>query len=116
LRTRGAKTTAAALAAGEVVVDKLARTPNRTDPPSLVLRAALGAGAAGLLARSEEEPPGPAATVGGIAAVVAAFVGFLARRRLSRSFPPLVVALGEDALAAALATAAVTVLAGSGSR
>jgi len=112
LRTRAAKRIVASLAGGELLLDKYAKAPNRTDPPGLVLRFALGAGSAGLLARSEQEPPGPAACIGAISALGAAFGGFVARRRLSAALPPIAVALAEDALAMTLATLAVTRFAG----
>ncbi len=108
LRTRGAKILSAVMALGELVVDKLPGTPDRTGLPSVVVRMAAGAGSAGLLARSEQEPPGPAATIGAVAALASTFGGFVVRRRLSARWPPLAVALGEDTVAATLATLAVT--------
>jgi uncharacterized membrane protein len=113
LRTRTAKVVVALLAGGELLGDKSSKSPNRTDPPSLLFRLALGAGSAGLLARSEQEPLGPAASVGALAAVAATFAGFTARRGLSASHPPLAVAIGEDALSVCLAALAVTWFAGS---
>jgi uncharacterized membrane protein len=113
LRTRTAKVVVALLASGELVADKSSKAPNRTDPPGLLLRLALGAGSAGLLARSEQEPLGPAASAGALAALAATFGGFTARRRLSASLPPLTVAIGEDALSVAMAALAVTWFAGS---
>jgi uncharacterized membrane protein len=112
LRTRTAKTLAAALAGGELVLDKYSGTPDRTEAPSVALRVALGAGSAGLLARSEQEPPGPAATLGAFAALGATFGGFAARRHFSARYPALSVALVEDGVACALAALAVTWFAG----
>lgn len=111
LRTRAFKTVTAVLAGGELLYDKLPQAANRTQGSGLAARVALGAGSAGLLARSEQEPPGPAALVGAGTAVGGAFAGMVARRWLSKKFPPLAVALGEDAVAVGLAAAAVTVLA-----
>jgi uncharacterized membrane protein len=112
LRTRTAKSIAAALAGGELLFDKYPGAPNRTDPPAVVLRMALGAGSAGLLARSEQEPPGPAASLGALSALGATFGGFIIRRRLSARYPALLVALAEDALALGMAALAVTRFAG----
>jgi len=112
LRTRGAKALAASLAVGELVMDKLPAAPNRTEPASVVLRMAAGAGSAGLLARSEQEPPGPAATIGALSALATTFGGFVLRRRWSARYPAVLVALAEDAVAAGLAALAVTWFAG----
>ena len=112
LRTRAAKGLAGTFAAGELVGDKLPITPNRTDPPSLALRMAAGAGSAGLLARSEQEPPGPSAVVGALAALAATFLGFWVRRSLSARHRPVAVAVAEDLVAVGMATLAVTVFAG----
>lgn len=109
LRTRSAKTVFALLAGGELLADKTSLVPDRTEPPSVALRLAAGAGSAGLLARSEQEPPGPAAVIGAVAALGSTFGGFVVRRRLSARFPALLVALFEDAVAAGMAALAVTV-------
>jgi uncharacterized membrane protein len=90
-----------ALMLGELVADKLARTPSRTQPGPFIGRivagglsgAALSAGTGGSLA--------PGAVLGAIGAVAGTLGGYLARRRLVRALavPDYVVALGEDIVA-----------------
>jgi uncharacterized membrane protein len=90
-------------AAGELVVDKLPGTPSRLAPRGIIPRLVLGALAAGLSARTRQEPWLPAGAIGAASAAVAARLGHDARARLDRHAPDLAVALGEDALAIAAA-------------
>ena len=94
-----------AAAAGELVVDKLPGTPSRLAPPGIVGRLALGALAAGLLARTRNAPWLPAAAIGASSAAVAAKLGHDVRARLARHAPDPAVAVVEDALALGLARA-----------
>jgi uncharacterized membrane protein len=102
-RLHRARPVVALLALGEVVVDKLPFAPPRTQPAGLAPRAAFGAAAAATAARRDSGTPAPAAVVGLLAAVAAAFLGVqwraAAQRRLGSDLPG---ALAEDALAALL--------------
>jgi len=90
-----------ALALGELVADKLPKTPSRTRPGPFVGRiitgglaaAALTAGAGGSLALG--------AVLGAIGAVAGTLGGYQARTRLVRALnvPDYVVALAEDVVA-----------------
>lgn len=85
------------MALGELVVDKLPSTPDRTEPVGVVARAASGAISGAALAGGRSWP---AAFAGAMGAVVATYAGHALRGRLSkalgRDFP---VAAVEDALA-----------------
>jgi uncharacterized membrane protein len=94
-----------AAAAGELVVDKLPGTPSRLAPRGIIPRLALGALAASLSAQTRQASWLPAAVLGASSAVVAARLGHDVRTRLARHAPDLAVALAEDALALAAATA-----------
>jgi len=88
------------LALGELVVDKLPRTPNRTDPGALIARIILG-GLAGSISATAMSGPGlEGVLLGGVAALLGAFAGFMIRRDLVEKFacPDWQVAVGEDAL------------------
>lgn len=94
---------ALAAAAGELVGDKLPQTPPRTAPPVLAGRLAAGALAGALVA-------GPAGAAAGAAtAVAAAYLGQHGRAALGRitGLPDPAIAVGEDALAIAIAAWAV---------
>ena len=79
------------MALGELIVDKLPSTPDRTDPPGLAARAISGAISGAALAGGRSWPAALAGTVG---AVVSTYVCHRLRQRLSR-------ALGHDAPVAA---------------
>ena len=91
-------------ALAEYVGDKLPRTPNRTDPGPLTGRILSGglAGAALSLAAGQSLIFG--AVLGGLGAVLGAFAGYQARRRLVARLgvKDIVVALSEDVLAVVL--------------
>ncbi|GAB3852290.1 hypothetical protein GCM10028822_19820 [Hymenobacter terrigena] len=89
-----------ALAAGEMVMDKLPTTPNRTAPPVLLGRLCSGAlvGAAWYKSRHGSALSG--GVLGGLAAVAATFVSFALRTGISKqtNTPIALVGVGEDAL------------------
>ena len=100
LSTQRAADVTTGLAVLELVADKLPFTPDRTSPGPLIGRAISGglAGAAVCAARKRDWVPG--AIVGAVAAIGAAFAGYLFRRSLTKSAgaPDLLVALAEDAI------------------
>jgi uncharacterized membrane protein len=103
LRHPAARPAAVLADAGELVMDKLPRTPSRLDPPALAGRLIFAGLAAVVLARSAGQPPVPAAAVAVAAALAAAKVGHDARAALGRRLPDPVVAVAEDAVAIGLA-------------
>jgi uncharacterized membrane protein len=112
LRGKAVTPVAVTFALGELVVDKLPFTPKRTDPPGLAARIALGAWSGAILASSIARRGRTPAVVGASAAVGAAFAGMAVRARLSEHLPAVLVALGEDLLAASLAAEAVRIASG----
>lgn len=95
--------TVAALA--EYVADKLPRTPSRTKPGPLIGRLALGglSGAAVGVATGNTLVAG--AALGGLGALLGAYAGYQARRRLVARFgvKDIIVALSEDVVAIVIA-------------
>jgi uncharacterized membrane protein len=93
------------LAIGELVADKLPKTPKRTALAPLLARILLGglSSACLFVAAGKSLPAG--ALLGGIGGVVGAFVGYEIRRRIVNNLQvkDLFVALCEDAVAIALA-------------
>ena len=89
-----------ALAMGELVIDKLPTTPNRTEPFALTARVVSGGLSAVALTESKNVAV-VAALLGGLSAVAGAFIGFQLRKRAGRNFnlPDAVIALTEDAIA-----------------
>ncbi|WP_052732428.1 DUF4126 family protein [Hymenobacter terrenus] len=92
-----------ALAAGEVVADKLPMTPNRIAPPALLGRLLSGAlvGAAWYKSRHGSALGG--GLLGGLVAVGATFVSYALRTGISErsGVPVALVGVGEDALVVA---------------
>ncbi|HWX40449.1 MAG TPA: DUF4126 family protein, partial [Blastocatellia bacterium] len=92
-----------ALALGELVVDKLPGTPNRTAAVGLTARIAMGAlsGAALCIAGAQSAALG--AVLGAMVAFVGAFAGYKARTGLVRTFktPDYIIAVLEDLVAVA---------------
>jgi uncharacterized membrane protein len=90
-----------ALALGEIVNDKLPKTPPRTALPSLIIRIVLGAFAAATLTMGSGGVAWVGALLGAFGAVVGTFGGYQARMRLVRALhvPDFVIALVEDAIA-----------------
>jgi uncharacterized membrane protein len=89
--------------AGELVVDKLPNTPSRLDPPGLLARVAMAAVAGAVIARASDRRLAPAMVVAAGTAVVSARVGHDLRTFAATRIPPLAAAIGEDAVAIALA-------------
>ncbi|HZQ86980.1 MAG TPA: hypothetical protein VFA83_19195 [Acidimicrobiales bacterium] len=106
LRGAAARPAAAIGVATELVLDKLPFTGSRLEPPGLAGRLVFAAGAGAALARAAGRPVLPAAAVACVASLAAAKAGHDARAAAAERFPPLAVALAEDALAVALAAAA----------
>jgi uncharacterized membrane protein len=98
-----ARPAAAVAAAGELVTDKLPRTPSRLDPPGLAGRVIFAAVAAVVLARSAGQRPIAAAAIAVPAALATAKTGHDTRAAIARRVPDPVVAVAEDALAIGLA-------------
>ena len=92
-----------AMAAGEMVMDKLPSTPDRTVPPVLLGRALMGSlvGAAWYKSRHGSALSG--GLLGGMAAVAATFVSYALRTGISKKadLPVALVGVGEDALVVA---------------
>ncbi len=88
---------------GELVVDQLPTTPDRTDPGPLLGR--LGSGVAGgvLLARSAGEPVALPALAGGAGAAAGAVLGAGWREGAGQVMGDPAAALVEDVVALALA-------------
>jgi uncharacterized membrane protein len=97
------------LALGELVADKLPFIPARIQPGPLAARFAFGALCASALAVGAGASWIVPALIGGIAAIVAAYVGYWLRRSVTaRGVKDLPVALVEDATAILLALFAVS--------
>jgi uncharacterized membrane protein len=110
LRTRPGRIAIATAAAGEIVADKLPRTPSRLSPPTLAGRLVSGA-LVGALAAGRADRRGTlyAAGAGVLGAGAGAYAGATYRKvAVQRTgTPDLPWALVEDAAAAGLAAAAV---------
>jgi uncharacterized membrane protein len=93
------------LALGEYVADKLPRTPNRTRAGPLIGRMALGGLAGAALCVSVGRSLLAGVVLGGIGAVVGAYVGYQFRRRVVSGLGvrDTVVAIAEDMIAIGLA-------------
>jgi uncharacterized membrane protein len=99
------------LAAAELVADKMPFTPDRTEPPSLMLRAASGALCGAAVASALRGSSVQGAILGSAAAVGAAFAGREFRRMAHKQkWPDAPVALVEDALAIGGAVAIINAI------
>ncbi|HZS95943.1 MAG TPA: DUF4126 family protein [Terriglobales bacterium] len=89
------------LAIGELIGDKLPKTPSRTAPLGLTARVVLGGASAAALAVSARSGVPLAALAGAIGGVAGAFGGYNVRHFLvaKKHLPDFVVALAEDAVA-----------------
>jgi len=89
------------LAIGELIGDKLPKTPSRTAPLGLTARVVLGGASAAALAVSARSGVPLAALAGAIGGVDGAFGGYNVRHFLvaKKHLPDFVVALAEDAVA-----------------
>jgi uncharacterized membrane protein len=93
------------LAIGELVADKLPKTPKRTAPAPLLARILMGGlCGASLFAATEQSLPA-GALLGGTGGVIGAFVGYEIRRRVVNNLhiKDLFVAVCEDLVAIGLA-------------
>ena len=88
---------------GELVGDKLPMIPKRTSPAPLIARIITGGLCGGCLCASAGQSLVVGAFLGGIGAVVGAFLGYGIRRRLDLHINDLVVAVCEDVVAVGLA-------------
>lgn len=101
----------AALAAGELVADKLPFIPNRTDPGPLAARVASGGLCGAAICLATKRPALTGAVLGGLAAIGGAFLGYELRKRAAQNgSPDFAVALVEDAAAVSCGVAAVSSL------
>jgi uncharacterized membrane protein len=94
-------------AVGELIADKTARAGSRLAPGALAARLVLAGLAAAALAKVEGRDVTVDVAIAVAAAAVAANVGHDLRALLARNLPDRVVALGEDAVAIAMAALAV---------
>lgn len=85
----------------ELIVDKLPKTPRRTEALGLIARLALGGLSGAALCAAANQSAVLGGVLGGVGGVVGGFAGYAARTRLVKSLkvPDLVVALMEDAVA-----------------
>ncbi len=90
-------------AAGEIVVDKLPKTPSRTEAMGLIARILLGALTGACIAAGGAQGVIPGALVGALGGVVGCFGGYKARTQLVKASgnPDIYIALLEDAVAVA---------------
>jgi uncharacterized membrane protein len=89
------------LALGELIIDKLPSTPNRTKLPGLIGRSVLGGLSGAAVAASGEQSIAIGVVLGVAGAIAGAFTGFQVRQRLVRALKvqDFVIALFEDTLA-----------------
>jgi uncharacterized membrane protein len=89
------------LALGELIIDKLPSTPNRTKLPGLVGRSVLGGLSGAAVAACGARSLAVGAVLGVAGAILGAFAGYEVRTRLVRALkvPDFVIALLEDAVA-----------------
>lgn len=89
------------MALGELVADKLPKTPSRLSPPSLVIRAISGGLVGGALFAERRKPLAAGAIIGGVAALAASYAFYHLRQATDEKtgFSDPTVALVEDALA-----------------
>ncbi|KAB8143090.1 hypothetical protein F8S13_12710 [Chloroflexia bacterium SDU3-3] len=100
---RGGQALSAALAAaalGELVGDKLPTTPDRTSPPALAGRVAIGGGLGALLWHREGGAAWCGAVAGAAAAALGTYATYHLRRWLGRALaaPDPLLGAAEDAL------------------
>ena len=89
------------LAIGELIADKLPKTPARTAPLGLIARIVLGAASAAALAVSGRTGVPLAAVAGAIGGIAGAFGGYNVRHFLvaKKHWPDFAVAIAEDLVA-----------------
>jgi uncharacterized membrane protein len=88
-------------AAGEIVNDKLPKTPPRTAPPSVIIRMVMGGFAAATLTAGIGGSLWIGALLGIVGALVGTFGGYYVRTGIVKALhsPDFVIALLEDAVA-----------------
>ncbi len=93
------------LAAGEYVADLLPKTPRRTKPGPLIARMVTGGLSAACLFAATNKSLLVGALLGAIGAVIGAFSGYEARKRLVHGLKvkDAVIAIPEDLIALSLA-------------
>jgi uncharacterized membrane protein len=91
------------LAIGELIADKLPTIPRRTSPAPLMARIITGGLCGACLCAAAGRSLVVGVVLGGIGAVVGAFLGYGIRRRLDLRINDLVVAVCEDVAAVGLA-------------
>jgi uncharacterized membrane protein len=91
------------LAVGELVADKLPKTPSRTSPPGLIGRIVTGGITGACVAAGGGQGALVGAVLGAVAGVVGCFAGYQARTRLVKALGTrdIYVALVEDMVAVA---------------
>ncbi len=89
------------MALGELVVDKLPSTPNRTRLVGLIFRSVTGGLSGAAVAASAAQSIVPGVVLGVAGAIAGAFSGYEIRKRIVRALkvPDFVIALLEDAVA-----------------
>ncbi len=105
LNSRGAISTTALLALGEIVADKLPSAPARTNAGSLITRAVSGAFSGAVLCSAKKKSPWLGAFYGTLGALGGTFAAYHLRRSVEQNLklPDVVVAVAEDAVVAASA-------------
>jgi uncharacterized membrane protein len=91
------------LAIGELIADKLPMIPKRTAPAPLMARVVTGALCGACLCAAAGKSSLAGTLLGGIGAIVGAFLGYGIRRRLDLHIRDLVVAICEDVVTVGLA-------------
>ena len=101
LGSRAAITILSLLALGELVADKLPRTPNRTDLGPFVFRVITGGFSSAAICASAHQPVVIGTILGVLGAIAGAFGGYKIRHRLVEVFgiPDFGVAVVEDIVA-----------------
>ena len=101
LGSRAATVILSLLALGELVADKLPKTPNRTDPGPLVFRVITGGFSSMAICASAHQSLVIGAILGVLGSIAGAFAGYEIRHRLVKTFglPDFGVAVAEDILA-----------------
>jgi uncharacterized membrane protein len=98
------------LAAAELVADKLPQNPNRITPGPLMWRVVMGSLCGACLGIPAGQSLVAGMVLGGLGAVIGAFAGFEARRRLVHGLEvkDIAIAIPEDLVAIGLAYSIVT--------
>ncbi len=102
LNSRGAISTTALLAVGELIADKLPATPARTDAGPLTARVVSGAVSGAVLCSAKKRSPWMGAFYGTLGALGATFAAYHLRRSVKQNLklPDVVIAVAEDAVVA----------------